>query len=84
MLIKFLLKLLLLAVTATALSSCNSIPARRADEVVVKAVTRGTLPVRRELARTFSHAVQCAIGTRYNCDEFNTNPNESVGNQNEN
>jgi len=76
---KFLLKLLLLATIATTLSACNSLPARRADDVIVKSVIRGTLPVRREMARSFSHAIQCAIGTRRNCDEFQTKPNESKG-----
>jgi len=67
---KIIFKFLILAATATSISACNSIPARRADEVVVKAVTRGTLPVCREMARTLSYAVECAIGTRFNCEEY--------------
>lgn len=78
--INFLLKLLLLAFIVITLSACNSIPARRADDIVVKAVTRGTLPVRREMARSLSHALQCAIGTRRNCEEYQQ-PNKQLGNE---
>lgn len=67
---KIILKFLLAATIATSLSACNLLSARRADEVVVKAVTRGTLPVRRELARSLSHNLQCVIGTRANCDTY--------------
>lgn len=77
---KTILKFLILASITTTLSACNSIPARRADEVVVKAVTRGTLPVRREMARTLSHALQCTIGTRQNCEEYQQ-PNNQSGNE---
>lgn len=77
---KIILKFLLAATIAATLSACNSLPARRADSVLVKTVTHGTLPVRREMARSLSHALQCAIGTRRNCDDYQQ-PNDQAGNE---